>query len=73
MVALWKSRRTVRSARDYRLSTGALAPQWSPDGKEILFTAFFLDKKPQLYVVPSAGGIPHAILPVGADGSTNSG
>jgi Tol biopolymer transport system component len=50
-----------------------LAPQWSPDAKEVLFTAFFLEKKPQLYVVPSAGGTPRAVLPSGTDGSALSG
>jgi DNA-binding winged helix-turn-helix (wHTH) protein/Tol biopolymer transport system component len=72
--ALWKSRRNGKERIELTASApGALAPQWSPDGKEVLFTAFFLDKKPQLYVVPSAGGIPHVILPPGADGSSQSG
>jgi Tol biopolymer transport system component/DNA-binding winged helix-turn-helix (wHTH) protein len=72
--ALWKSRRNGKERVELTpLPPGALAPQWSPDGKEVLFTAFFLEKKPQLYIVPSAGGTPHAVLPVGADGSTRSG
>src|SRR5262249_2682901 len=54
-------------------SPGALAPQWSPDEKEILFTAFFLAKNPQLYVVPSGGGTPRALLPETTAGSARSG
>ena len=41
---------------------GALAPQWSPDGNEVLFTGFFLAKRPQLYLVASNGGIPRPLL-----------
>jgi Tol biopolymer transport system component/DNA-binding winged helix-turn-helix (wHTH) protein len=72
--ALWKSRRNGKERIELTaLPPGALAPEWSPDGKEILFTAFFLEKRPQLFIVPSAGGIPHAILPAGAAGSSQSG
>jgi Tol biopolymer transport system component/DNA-binding winged helix-turn-helix (wHTH) protein len=72
--ALWKSRRDGKDRIELTaLPPGALAPQWSPDGKEVLFTAFFLGKSPQLYVVPSAGGTPRAILPADAIGSSQSG
>ena len=72
--ALWKSRRSGKERVELTaLPPGALAPQWSPDGKEVLFTAFFLEKKPQLYVVPSSGGAPHTILPNSAAGSAPSG
>jgi len=72
--ALWKSRRNGKERVELTaLPPGALAPQWSPDAKEVLFTAFFLEKKPQLYVVPSAGGTPRAVLPSGTDGSALSG
>src|SRR6516225_7221453 len=41
--ALWKSRRTGRERIELTASApGALAPQWSPDGREVLFTGFFL-------------------------------
>ncbi len=72
--ALWKSRRNGKERMELTaLPPGALAPQWSPDGKEVLFTAFFLETLPQLFVVPSAGGTPRALLPNGLRGSTQSG
>jgi len=72
--ALWKSRKNGKERVELTARPpGALAPQWSPDGKEVLFTAFFLDARPQLYVVPSAGGTPHATLPKGTAGSSQSG
>jgi dipeptidyl aminopeptidase/acylaminoacyl peptidase len=71
--ALWKSRRNGKERIELTpASPGALAPQWSPDEKEILFTAFFLDKRPRLYVVPSEGGTPRALVPDNA-GSSRSG
>jgi DNA-binding winged helix-turn-helix (wHTH) protein/Tol biopolymer transport system component len=72
--ALWKSRRNGQERVELTARPpGALAPQWSPDGKEVLFTAFFLEPRPQLYVVPSAGGTPHAILPERTPGMSQSG
>jgi DNA-binding winged helix-turn-helix (wHTH) protein/WD40 repeat protein len=72
--ALWKSRRTGTERIELTASApGALAPQWSPDGREVLFTGFFLAKHPQLYLVPSNGGIPRALLGDPANGSTRSG
>ncbi|HXT26128.1 MAG TPA: winged helix-turn-helix domain-containing protein [Candidatus Eisenbacteria bacterium] len=72
--ALWKSRRTGKERIELTASTpGALAPQWSPDGNEVLFTGFFLAKRPQLYLVPSNGGIPRALLHDLSKGSTRSG
>lgn len=72
--ALWKSRRTGKERIELTGSSpGALAPQWSPDGNEVLFTSFFLAKKPQLYLVPSNGGVPRALLKDAAAGSTRSG
>src|SRR5439155_27103458 len=71
--ALWKSRRTGKERIELTASTpGALAPQWSPDGNEVLFTGFFLAKRPQLYLLPSNGGIPRAILNDPSKGSTRS-
>ena len=72
--ALWKSRRTGRERIELTASApGALAPQWSPDGREVLFTAFFLAKRPELYLVASNGGIPRALLSDLANGSSRSG
>lgn len=72
--ALWKSRRNGKERVELTaFPPGALAPQWSPDKKEVLFTAFFLERLPQLFVVPSAGGTPRALLPKGSTGSTQSG
>ena len=39
------------------LSTGARAPQFSPDGKMIAFTGQY-DGDEQVYVMPAEGGIP---------------
>jgi DNA-binding winged helix-turn-helix (wHTH) protein/Tol biopolymer transport system component len=72
--ALWKSRRTSKERIELTASApGALAPQWSPDGNEVLFTGFFLAKRPQLYLVASNGGIPRPLLKDSATGSTRSG
>jgi len=72
--ALWKSRRTGRERIELTASApGALAPQWSPDGREVLFTGFFLAKRPELYLVASNGGIPRALLSDPANGSSRSG
>jgi Tol biopolymer transport system component len=38
-------------------------PQWSPDGKEIVFTSFETGKPYKLFVVSSEGGTPHELLP----------
>jgi Tol biopolymer transport system component/DNA-binding winged helix-turn-helix (wHTH) protein len=72
--ALWKSKRTGKERIELTASApGALAPQWSPDGREVLFTGFFLAKRPQLYLVSSNGGIPRALLGDPRNGSTRSG
>ncbi|HVO56836.1 MAG TPA: winged helix-turn-helix domain-containing protein [Dongiaceae bacterium] len=72
--ALWKSRRSGKERAELTaIPPGAIAPQWSPDGKEVLFTAFFLGKKPQIFVVSSSGGTPRAILPANTAGSSASG
>jgi Tol biopolymer transport system component/DNA-binding winged helix-turn-helix (wHTH) protein len=61
---LWKSR--IDGTGRLQLTaaaTGAFAPHWSPDQKEILFTGFLIDKQPRLYVVSANGGVPKSILP----------
>lgn len=61
---LWKSR--IDGTNRVQLmagATGAFAPHWSPDQKEILFTGFLLDKQPRLYIVSAQGGSPKPVLP----------
>lgn len=61
---LWKSR--IDGSGRVQLTagaTGAFAPHWSPDQKEILFTGFLLDRQPRLYVVSAQGGAPKSVLP----------
>ena len=61
---LWKSR--IDGSNKVQLTagaTGAFAPHWSPDQKEILFTGFLLDSQPRLYVVSANGGAPKSVLP----------
>ena len=61
---LWKSR--IDGSNRVQLTagaTGAFAPHWSPDQKEILFTGFLLDRQPRLYVVSAQGGAPKSVLP----------
>lgn len=62
---LWKSR--IDGSNRLQLmagATGAFAPHWSPDQKQILFTGFLLDKQPRLYVVSAQGGSPKTVLPM---------
>jgi DNA-binding winged helix-turn-helix (wHTH) protein/Tol biopolymer transport system component len=61
---LWKSR--IDGSGKVQLTagaTGAFAPHWSPDQKEILFTGFLIDSQPRLYVVSAQGGTPRNVLP----------
>lgn len=61
---LWKSR--IDGSNKVQLTagaTGAFAPHWSPDQKQILFTGFLLDSQPRLYVVSADGGAPKNVLP----------
>jgi DNA-binding winged helix-turn-helix (wHTH) protein/Tol biopolymer transport system component len=61
---LWKSR--LDGSGKLQLTTkatGAFAPHWSPDQKQVLFTGFLLDKQPRLYVVSAQGGVPKSVLP----------
>lgn len=61
---LWKSR--IDGSGKVQLTaaaTGAFAPHWSPDQKQILFTGFLLDRQPRLYVVSAQGGSPQSVLP----------
>ncbi len=61
---LWKSRLDGTGKVELTAkATGAFAPTWSPDEKQILFTGFLLDKQPRLYVVSSKGGTPKPVLP----------
>jgi Tol biopolymer transport system component/DNA-binding winged helix-turn-helix (wHTH) protein len=61
---LWKSR--IDGSSKVQLTaraTGAFAPHWSPDQKQILFTGFLIDSQPRLYVVSADGGSPKSVLP----------
>ena len=61
---LWKSR--IDGTGKVQLTaaaTGAFAPHWSPDQKQILFTGFLLDRQPRLYIVSAQGGSPRSVLP----------
>ena len=61
---LWKSK--IDGSGKVQLTagaTGAFAPHWSPDQKEILFTGFLLDSQPRLYIVSADGGAPKSVLP----------
>jgi DNA-binding winged helix-turn-helix (wHTH) protein/Tol biopolymer transport system component len=61
---LWKSR--IDGSGRVQLTagaTGAFAPHWSPDQKQILFTGFLIDSQPRLYVVSADGGSPKPVLP----------
>jgi DNA-binding winged helix-turn-helix (wHTH) protein/Tol biopolymer transport system component len=61
---LWKSR--IDGSGKVQLTagaTGAFAPHWSPDQKQILFTGFLIDSQPRLYVVSADGGSPKPVLP----------
>ncbi|HKV86180.1 MAG TPA: S9 family peptidase [Ktedonobacterales bacterium] len=61
---------TREGAQPRELATGALSddcPRWSPDGATLAFCSRREDGdagKPQLYVVPAAGGAPHRICAV---------
>jgi DNA-binding winged helix-turn-helix (wHTH) protein/Tol biopolymer transport system component len=61
---LWKSRLDGTGKLELTAqASGAFAPMWSPDEKQILFTGFLLDKQPRLYIVSSNGGTPKPVLP----------
>jgi len=71
---LWKSR--IDGSNRVQLTaggSGAFAPHWSPDQKQILFTGFLLDKQPRLYVVAASGGAPKSVLPSNNKWSSVSG
>lgn len=71
---LWKSRLDGSGKLELTAkATGAFAPTWSPDEKQILFTGFLLDKQPRLYVVSSKGGTPKPVLPTGNKWASMSG
>src|SRR5208283_546781 len=71
---LWKSRLDGTGKLELTAqATGAFAPAWSPDQKQILFTGFLLDKQPRLYVVSSKGGTPKPVLPTNNKWASMSG
>jgi Tol biopolymer transport system component len=40
-----------------------MRPQWSPDGKEIAFTAIAAGERPSIYSISAEGGIPKNLVP----------
>ncbi len=71
---LWKSKLDGTGKVELTAkATGAFAPAWSPDEKQILFTGFLLDKQPRLYVVSSKGGTPRPVLPTNNKWASMSG
>jgi Tol biopolymer transport system component len=45
----------------------ALLPDWSPDGKQIVFFGFSPGQKAKMYLVSVDGGTPHRVLPESAE------
>ena len=61
---LWKSK--LDGSQRIQLSyppLAALAPRWSPDGKQIAFYALLPDNKVKLYTVATDGGTPRELIP----------
>jgi Tol biopolymer transport system component len=65
---LWKSK--VDGTQRVQLTYPPLVPflpDWSPDGKQIVFFAFSPDQKTKMYLVSVDGGTPHQVLPESAE------
>ena len=48
-------------------------PDWSPDGKQIVFYAFSLGQRPKLYMISADGGTPALLIPQAAQGPEGDG
>lgn len=46
-------------------------PQWSPDGKQIIFYAFSAEKPPKAYSVSAGGGTPQELMPGNAEAQSD--
>jgi Tol biopolymer transport system component len=61
---LWKSK--VEGTQRVQLTYPPLVPihpDWSPDGKQIVFSAFSTGQKTKMYLVSVDRGTPHQLLP----------
>jgi eukaryotic-like serine/threonine-protein kinase len=61
---LWKSK--VDGTQRVQLTYPPLVPflpDWSPDGKQMVFYGFSPDQKTKMYLVSVDGGTPHRVLP----------
>ena len=60
---LWRSRVDGTQKRQLTPATpgGAFLPRWSPDGKQIAFSAGAPEHPPRLYVIPADGGTPRLL------------
>ncbi len=71
---LWKSRLDGSGKVEFTAkATGAFAPTWLPEEKQILCSGFLLDKQPRLNVVSCKGGTPRPVLPTNNKWASMSG
>jgi DNA-binding winged helix-turn-helix (wHTH) protein/Tol biopolymer transport system component len=65
---LWRSRVDGRDRQQLTFPPmHAWRPRWSPDGKQIAFGATVPGKREEIFLVPSGGGEPEPVTPLGLD------
>jgi DNA-binding winged helix-turn-helix (wHTH) protein/Tol biopolymer transport system component len=68
--ALWRSK--VDGSDRLQLTNGsilrAVMPSWSPDGRQVLFTAQTTSTGPRTFVISAEGGLPQELIPGAAYG-----